>query len=258
MTGIETMHRARWQKLPSLPLGAGYLLATATLALLAIAWRRAVVPRSSACVNPGSMDLPAVLPALPKSRSDQQTARSGTGALMHRRYELALPLVDRRADELFQLMQRHLIELAPSTLARFEKCVGHDLAFQVGDEFEITMLGPWNGRVRVAELTETSFTFVTLAGHPEAGHITFSVRSSAGDERTAIVLIESWARSRDGIVDAAYGTLGIGKQIQAEVWITFLHRLGSLAGMEHPSRVRVSNEELPGNSWIEAEVGHDA
>lgn len=242
----------------SLPFGAGYLFSVAALAAMAFTWRRTAFPRSSASVQHGANDPATEKPLLPPAQIDTQTTGSGTGSLIRRRYELRLTLVDRPARELVRLMQGHLSELAPSPLAHFEKRAGVEREFRMGDEFEITMFGPWNGRVRVADVSATSFTFVTLLGHPEAGHITFSARASRGDERTVIVLIESWARARDAIVDAAYGTLGIGKQVQAEVWITFLHRLSALVGIERTPPVRVSTEEWPGGPETSAETPRDA
>ena len=114
----------------------------------------------------------------------------------------------------------------------------------MGDEYDITLLGPWNGRVRVVESTARHFTLVTLDGHPEAGHISFSVAPVADSNDTLQVLIESWARARDAIVAVAYGTLGVGKQVQTEVWITFLQRLSALAGVAQTPEVRIRTEAL--------------
>ena len=113
------------------------------------------------------------------------------------------------------------------------------------DEYDITMLGPWNGKVRVTESTLDHFTLVTLDGHPEAGHITFRVVTDDDTPDTIRVQIESWARARDAVVHAAYATLGIGKQIQTEVWITFLQRLSTLAGMHTTPEVQLTTEQLP-------------
>ena len=130
-----------------------------------------------------------------------------------------------------------------SILAHFEKTSGSDKMLRDGDEFDIRMLGPWNGMVRVCETSDVAFTLATLEGHPEAGHITFSVDEiGAGDVR---VHIESWARARDSVVAAAYGALGIGKQVQTEVWITFLQRLSVLAGMREKPEVQITTERLP-------------
>ncbi|MCV4939648.1 DUF1990 domain-containing protein, partial [Escherichia coli] len=83
---------------------------------------------------------------------------------------------------------------------------GQPWEMRVGDEYDIRILGPWNGSVRVDEVGPTSFTLVTLKGHPEAGKIRFSAEAA---ERTLCFRIESWARSRDGLVQFAYSGLKI-------------------------------------------------
>ena len=178
--------------------------------------------------------------------------QSGSGSVFHRRYEVKLTEIAIDSAALLQLMQRHIAELSPSLLAHFEKSAGHDDLLRVDDEYEITMLGPWNGRVRVAESTPESFTLVTLAGHPEAGHITFSVSPSQPD--ACCVCIESWARSRDGIVATAYATLGIGKQMQTEVWVTFLQRLSEMAGGRETPEVQITDEVMPVTGEFDTDV----
>lgn len=230
----------------SIPAVLPLLLATGALSLLAILLRRRIAPRSER-----SFTRNARTPATEKRKAarlatttDTQQAKDGSGPLVHRRYEIALPDRAVTRDIVLRLMQLHLTELAPAALANFEKSEGSDEVFCVGDEYEITMLGPWNGAVRVAEMTRDSFTLVTLAGHPEAGHITFSVEEDATAFGTLRVRIESWARSRDALVAAAYGTLGIGKQVQTEVWITFLQRLAVLAGVGTRPEVNITTESL--------------
>ena len=236
-------HITRQDTIPAvLPL----LLATGTLSLLAIVMRQRMAPRSERKrrVMARSQQHIERKAAHLASGSRTQAATDGTGPLIHRCYEIELPDRAVTSDIVLRLMQLHLTELAPAALANFEKSEGSTEVFRVGDEYEITMLGPWNGAVRVAEMTESGFTLVTLAGHPEAGHITFSVDLDSGTFGTLRVRIESWARSRDSLVAAAYGTLGIGKQVQTEVWITFLQRLAALAGVNNRPEVRITTESL--------------
>ncbi len=223
------------------------LLASVSILATAVVWRRRAAPRTERRVARRVPRRLAPDARPPQTRgNDTQHASSGAGALIHRQYEITLPGTLHDRATLFRLMQAHLTELAPSVLASFRKSEGVEFAVQAGDEYEVTMLGPWNGGVRVAEVTGDSLTLVTLDGHPEAGHITFSVHDGepAGTHR---VLIESWARSRDGLVQAAYNTLGIGRQVQTEVWITFLQRFSTLAGVSVTPEVRITTEELTGD-----------
>ncbi len=233
------------------------LFAVGSLGVLALFWRRRAAPRverrragghaadgrhDTGAQPPGRRAQPAPVMA---DASNAQLASSGTGALIHRRYEIIIPVRGLRPADLMRLMQRHLTELAPSALADFTKAAGSENAFRTGDEYDITMLGPWNGRVRVCEISDSAFTLVTLDGHPEAGHITFSAGPVSGAEESVLVLIESWARARDAVVHAAYSTIRIGKKVQAEVWITFLQRLAALAGVTDTPQVRIITDELP-------------
>ncbi len=77
------------------------------------------------------------------------------------------------------------------------------------------------------EITDESFAYVTLKGHPEAGRIRFSANRI--DDSTLRFCIMSWARSKDVLVDLTYDKLGIAKALQATTWRTFLERVVELA-----------------------------
>ena len=89
------------------------------------------------------------------------------------------------------------------------------------------MPGPWNGPVRVAEATPTSFRFVTLAGHLEAGQIEFR---AAGDGDSLRFQIESWARSGDTLSNLLYQHLRMAKEVQLHMWSSFLEQVAEVAG----------------------------
>lgn len=225
------------------------LLAAVSIGLMAILWRRRSAPRAEQALPDREHHWNRFTGEhAPRAGDGAQSADEGTGALVHRRYEVSLPDRAVSKDIVMRLMQLHLTELAPAALANFEKSEGTDSVFRVGDEYEITMLGPWNGDVRVAEMLADSFTLVTLEGHPEAGHITFSVDDDTELLGNLRVRVESWARARDGVVEVAYGTLGLGKQVQTEVWVTFLQRLSTLAGVTTRPEVRITTENLPQSS----------
>jgi hypothetical protein len=228
----------------SIPIAVPLLLATGSLGLLALVWRRIAAPRAERRIAQSHSAVVAPEPArqVEVIADDAQPLQSGVGPLFHRQYEILLAGTSLEADAVLRLMQRHMAELAPSSLAHFEKTTGSDGLARVGDEYEITMLGPWNGRVRVVSSSARRFTLETLEGHPEAGHITFSVSPFGDYETTLRVHIESWARARNALVSAAYGTIGLGRQMQTEVWITFLQRLSTLAGVEETPEVRITTE----------------
>ncbi len=209
-------------------------------------WRRLDAPRWEVTDSHHALDSSAHTDPAYDPQSDAHDVHGkGTGPLFHRRYAVDLPDITLDAPALFLLMQRRIEELAPDALAAFEKTVGDNTArLKKDDEFDIAMLGPWSGTVRVSEVGRTHFTLVTLKGHPEAGHITFRVESGEGatSHEPVRAVIESWARSRDALVQFTYDTLGVGKQLQTEVWVTFLQRLSEMAGGSDAPEVHIVNE----------------
>ncbi|WP_411282192.1 DUF1990 family protein [Gemmatimonas sp.] len=182
--------------------------------------------------------------APPDQGSDLQDEHSGVGELTHRRYSIEVPRAAFTRQSMCRAIEARLSELSPSGLADFQKSAGDDLGMSVGDEYDVTMLGPWNGRVRVAEVEDSSFTLVTLEGHPEAGHITFSVHDVPDQSGILKVMIESWARARDEAVEVAYDTLNLGQRVQTEVWVTFLQRVAQIVGSADVPEVEIQTEKL--------------
>jgi hypothetical protein len=96
----------------------------------------------------------------------------------------------------------------------------------VGDEYVVRMPGPWDGPVRVIERTPTSFRFVTLEDHLEAGQIRFTAQGGEVLE----FRIESWARAGDRLSNLLYHHLRMSKEIQLHMWTSVLERAAELAG----------------------------
>lgn len=168
-------------------------------------------------------------PSLPDdlSRADLQPPASGYGPLFHRRYVARVrdPALD--ADELMALIKANPDDAAPSGLARFAKTKGAAGTMAIGDEFRVRMAGPWDGPVRVVELSATSFRFATLRGHLEAGQIEFE---GAEVDGCLELRIESWARSGDRVAKLLYADLRMAKEIQLHMWTSFLERATKLSG----------------------------
>jgi hypothetical protein len=179
-----------------------------------------------------------------------QLPGDGYGTLFHRRYwvDIDRPRLD--AHTLMDQVKRDVGAFCPRLLADFKKVKGHPTNMQPGDEYEIIILGPWNGNVRVVEVTPTSFTFVTLEGHPEAGQITFAAKRHPGKRRALRFEIRSWARSRDMLVSLGYNEGKIGKEIQKNAWVAFCERVAEASGGAILDKVQVETEECD----VEGEV----
>jgi hypothetical protein len=175
---------------------------------------------------------------------DQQPAGSGAGPLVHRLYEIDIRRPRLSAEQLMQHIQAHMEVLSPRELARFRKIRGTLRRMTVGDEFDIKIFGPWNGNVRVSDVSPTSFGLVTLEGHPEAGAIRFDVMPSPTVPGGLRFSIESLARNRDQLVRLTYREGVIGQKAQRHTWVTFCKRVAKASGGRPHGRVEVLTEEL--------------
>ncbi len=132
-----------------------------------------------------------------KTRTDtlkKQTLIDGVGPVHHRVYAISIPAPKARVRETMLALQMDPNSFSPQLLAKFEKTKGSSSQLKPGDEFMIRITGPWNGPVRVTEVSQDKFRFVTLEGHLEAGEILFEIVED-GEAHTNFV-IESIARSR--------------------------------------------------------------
>jgi uncharacterized protein (UPF0548 family) len=167
-------------------------------------------------------------PPLPEhvAREELQSLEDGVGPLFHRIYRIRIRDGGHSAEQLLTAMRADLNRVSPTEFARFFKVHGDGDEMRVGDEYVVRMPGPWDGPVRVVEVTPCSFRFATLSGHLEAGQIEFS--AADGDE--LLVWIESWARSGDRLSDLLYQRLRMAKEIQLHMWTSFLERVAKLSG----------------------------
>jgi hypothetical protein len=151
----------------------------------------------------------------------------GHGPLFHRRYRTRIREAALAPDELFSRLTTNLNRAAPTTFARFQKVFGDRDTLALRDEFVVRMPGPWDGPVRVVDLAERSFRLGTLTGHLEAGQIEFRL---SDDDGLMTFEIESWARSADRLSNLLYHRVGMAKEIQLHMWISFLEGVVRLSG----------------------------
>jgi hypothetical protein len=167
-------------------------------------------------------------PGLPDgvSRDEVQHPPAGVGPLFHRTYRIRIRDARVEPEELMAQITADLDRVAPSEFTTFAKVRGDERSMAVGDEYLVRMPGPWDGPVRVVERTPTTFRFVTLDGHLEAGQIRFGTRR---DELLEFQ-IESWAQAGDRLSDLLYSHLRMSKEIQLHMWTSVLERVVDLAG----------------------------
>ena len=168
---------------------------------------------------------PPLPPGVPTD--DLQPDHAGVGPLYHRRYRARFAGASLPPEALVDRLVEDPNVAAPTEFARFTRVAGAG-RLAVGDDLVVRMPGPWDGPVRVVDVTPTSFRLATLAGHLEAGQIEF--RASAGSGGDLVFTIESWARSGDRLSRLLHHRLRMAKEVQLHMWTSFLERLGRTAG----------------------------
>jgi hypothetical protein len=168
-------------------------------------------------------------PPLPSEVSHEEVQRpgEGVGPLFHRRYRVRIRDSAADPDELMARVSSDPDAVAPTEFASFQKVGGEKGRMRVGDEFVVRMAGPWDGPVRVMNVSGESFRLATLEGHLEAGQIVFSASRSNG---LVEFTIESWAQSADRFCDVLYDRLRMAKEIQLHMWTSFLEQVVELSG----------------------------
>ena len=165
----------------------------------------------------GPADLP---PAIPDGwvEDDVKRLRDGHGPLFHREFTVRTTGGEATATELIDLLCADLDRAAPSEVVTFRKIRGEVGSLSVGDEYRVRIPAPWDGPVRVVRRDATSFRFVTLDGHLEAGQIEFR----ACDEADATVFtIETWSRAGNRVARLVFDRLWVGKEAQLNMWAQF-------------------------------------
>src|SRR3954447_18186149 len=123
-----------------------------------------------------SADAPPRLPP-GTDQEELQSVEDGAGSFFHRIYRTRIVGATIEPAVLMARMTAHLDRVAPSEFATFQKLGEERDHLEVGDQFVVRMPGPWDGPVRVIDVTPTSFRLATLSGHLEAGQIEFRALS---------------------------------------------------------------------------------
>lgn len=236
--------------------GTGHRFATVATAPLgglltawSYIWRITPVHRSEAG---GSLpeDAPPPLPAgVP--HDGIQLPESGAGPLLRRTYTGVVREPARTAEEIIERLSADPNRVAPLALARFEKTAGAAWQMRVGDEFLVRMPAPWDGPVRVVELTPTSFRFATLDGHLEAGQIEWRAFARSG---TVVFQIESRARAGDRFSAVLHDHVPMAKEVQLHMWTSVVEHVAREAGGRLTGGVRIETRRLPTAAFAQPEA----
>ncbi len=95
-------------------------------------------------------------------------------------------------------------------------------------------------QVQVLRRDPNSLTLGTLAGHPEAGRITFGAyRNELGD-----VVFHIRSRARSSSKKCLVGYLAAGEAMQTNCWTDFVNNLAATVGQGVVGVIRVETAEL--------------
>jgi hypothetical protein len=191
-----------------------------------------------------SVDRPPELTG-PVDLTGVQSVEHGRGPYLRRRYRIAMRSPKRDAAGVMAEIQRDPNVVVPGGLAKFTRTRGDGDRMAVGDEYTVRMPGPWDGPIRVAERTPTSFRFVTLDGHIEAGHIEWRARD---DDGTLIFEIESWSRPGDRLSHVMHHRLRMAKEVQLHMWTSVLEKVLTRYGGQRAGAIDIDTRkvDLPG------------
>ena len=211
-----------------------------TLTSWSYIWRTTPIHRSEAggsLAHDGPPEFPAGI-----SPDGVQFPEDGSGPLFHRTYTGTIDGSERSAAELITYLGEDQNRVAPLALARFRKRSGEEWTIAPGDDYLVQMPGPWDGPVRVVEVTPTSFRFATCEGHLEAGQIEWRAADRDG---YVVFQIESWARSGDRFSAIMHDRLLMAKEVQLHMWTSVVEQVAERAGGRLVSGVDVETRRVP-------------
>jgi hypothetical protein len=166
-------------------------------------------------------------------------ATEGSGPLLERDYWGVIRECRMKPSEVMELVRSRFWEFCPPELVQFRRSDGTEEPLQEGDRLELDIKMAGEAAVCVIHQTPTSVTLATLAGHPEAGRITFGAyRNERGD---VIFHIRSRARAGSGVRYA--GFLAVGEAMQTNTWTDFIDRVAHMVGEGVVGAIRADTRE---------------
>ena len=133
-------------------------------------------------------------------------------------------------------VKSHFCELPPASLVQFAAADGVGM----GAVLDIRIAPAQSCRVRVLHEDALSITLGTLAGHPEAGRITFGAYRN--EARDVIFHIRSRARSASTLT--RMGFLAIGDAMQTNTWVDFINNTAIAVGAHIRDAIRADTQEV--------------
>lgn len=168
-------------------------------------------------------------------------ARRGAGPLLQRDYWAVIRDSRLRPPAVAALVAARFPEFSPDELATFRRIDATREPLGPGDELAVRIRMTGTVRVRVVHRDRNSLTLATLAGHPEAGRITFGAYPNhRGD-----VVFHIRSRARSSTPRMYAGFLALGEAMQTNTWTEFVNRVALTAGAGVVAFIHAEKRSIP-------------
>lgn len=172
------------------------------------------------------------------------------GVLLQRDYWAVVARCRVAPSALLDALVENFAAFAPPDVVAFGRADGSDRPLERGDVLEVRIRGAGTFRVCVACRTPQTLTLATLAGHPEAGRITFGAyRNDYGD-----VIFHIRSRARSSTRTRYLGFLMMGEAMQTATWADFVTSVAFTFGEGVIGYVHVETSRIRGDQAEEDEA----
>ena len=168
------------------------------------------------------------------------TADDGCGPLLQRDYWAVIAGCRLTPPEIATLVATRFTEFAPAELVRFSRCQESAEPLAPGDLMDVDITLAGSCQVQVLRRDDNSVTLGTLAGHPEAGRITFGAYRNQVDD----VVFHIRSRARSSSKKCLVGYLAAGEAMQTNCWTDFINNLAATVGQGVVGVIRAETSEL--------------
>lgn len=178
------------------------------------------------------------------------SAARGVGLLLQRDYWAVIARCRVSPSRLIAALAKNFAAFAPPDVVAFGRADGTDRPLERADVLEVRIRGAGTFRVCVACCTAQTITLATLAGHPEAGRITFGAyRNDYGD-----VIFHIRSRARSSTRGRYLGFLMLGEAMQTATWTDFVTSVAFTFGEGVIGYVHAETTRIRGRQADESET----
>ena len=168
----------------------------------------------------------------------EQLPGEGIGTLKRKRYWARIVSCNRSAESLFTIFRNSFNEVTPAFVEAGAEPGSADV-LREGESVTLSLPIRGHVQVRVAELSETSTTLLTVQGHPLAGAVRFTC---AEEGEAATFAVDVYDRAASMIDLLAMRT--IGDRLQSHTWETVVERMVERSGGSAPGGVQHELRDL--------------